>query len=66
MSNCDSQVSQLRQELAKSDERLRVIDKELQRVAKMVEKIYELHYHKAPPQIKRSVSLDAGDFFVNK
>lgn len=61
----DSQISQLREELAKSDERIKIIDKELQRVAKMVEKLYELRYHKAPPPIKRSVSLDAAEFFVN-
>ncbi len=54
----EDQVSQLRKDLAKSDERLKAMDKELQRVAEMVAALYELRYHKAPPPVRRSIRLD--------
>lgn len=54
----DLQVIQLRKELARSDARLKVIDKEVQRMAGMVEKLYELRYHKSPPPVRRSAGLD--------
>lgn len=57
----EGQVANLTHELAKSDERLRAMDKQLQRVAGMVEKLYELRYHRPPPPVKRSVRLDEED-----
>ena len=53
----DLQVIQLRKEVARSDERLKVIDKEVQRIAGMVEKLYCLRYHKPPPPVRRSAGL---------
>ena len=61
-SSSDLQVIQLRKELARSDERLKVMDKELQRVAGMVEKLYCLRYHRAPPPVRRSVGLDEEEY----
>lgn len=58
----DLQVIQLRKELSRSDERLKVMDKELQRLAGMVEKLYELRYHKAPPPVRRSAGLDEEEY----
>lgn len=54
----DLQVIQLRRELARSDERLKVIDREVQRIAVMVDKLYELRYHQAPAPVKRPAWLD--------
>ena len=54
----EGQVSQLRKDLAKSDERLKAMDKELQRVAEMLEKLYCLRYHEPPPRVRRSIRLD--------
>lgn len=51
-------VQRLRNELARSDERLRAMDRELQRVTVMVEKLYCLRYHEPPPRVKRSIRLD--------
>jgi len=57
-SSSDLQVLQLRRELARSDERLKAMDKELQRVAGMIEKLYCLRYHEPPPRVRRSLSID--------
>ena len=58
----DLQVVQLRRELARSDERLKVMDKEIQRLVGMVEKLYELRYHRAPPPVRRSAGLAEEDY----
>ena len=57
-SSSDLQVLQLRRELARSDERIRAIDREMQRVAGMIEKLYCLRYREPPPRVKRSLSID--------
>ncbi len=61
-STSDLQIVQLRKELARSDERLRAMDREMQRVAGMVEKLYELRYHQAPPRVIRSARLDEDEY----
>lgn len=61
-SSSDLQVIQLRKELARSDERLKVVDKELQRVAGMVERLYLLSYHRVPPPVRRSIGLDEEEY----
>lgn len=53
-------VERLRRDLVRSDERLRAMDRELQRVAFMLEKLYRLRYHEAPPRVMRSIQLDEG------
>ena len=54
----DLQIMQLKKQLARSDERLRAIDKELQRVSQMVTELLALRNLKPPPRVQRCVYLD--------
>lgn len=54
----DPQIVQLKKQLSRSDERLRAIDKELQRVSQMVTELLAYRNLKIPPRVKRCVYLD--------
>ena len=54
----DPQIMQLKKQLARSDERLRAVDKELQRVSQMVTELLAYRNLTIPPRVKRTVYLD--------
>lgn len=60
----DPQIMQLKKQLTRSDERLRVIDKELQRVSQMVTELLALRNLKPPPRISHRAFLDEDDDYV--
>lgn len=58
----DPQIMQLKKQLSRSDERLRAIDKELQRVSQMVTELLTYRNLTIPPRVNRPVYMDEDSY----